>query len=145
MLGRARRDQSGAAFLEMAIALPFLVLAAIGVAEFGRVYFNGIKVTNAAMAGAEYGGQNIGSYDAVRVRQVARDDAGDQTLQVTSNTVCRCPGSDAVVPCSDTCVGYGSPQFFIEVTAAKTHTFVFRYPGLPESITVTRTSTFREQ
>ena len=145
VLRRARRDESGAALLEMAIALPFLLLAGIGVAEFGRVYYNGIKVANAAMAGAEYGGQNIGSYDATRVRQVARDDAGDQTLQVTSNTVCRCPGSDTVIPCSNSCTGYGSPQYFIEVTATKTHTFVFRYPGLPESITVTRTSTFREQ
>lgn len=145
MLGRARRDESGVAFFEMAIALPFLLLAAIGVAEFGRVYFNGIKLANAAMAGAEYGGQNLGSYDAARVRQVARDDAGDQTLQVTSNTACRCPGSEAVVACSNTCTGYGSPQFFIEVTTTKTHTFLLRYPGLPESITVTRTSTFREQ
>jgi len=145
MVRRWRRDESGAAFFEMAIALPFLLLAAIGVAEFGRVYFNAIRVANAAMAGAEFGAQNLGTSDPAFIRQVARDDAGDQTLQVTSTRACRCPGSDAVVDCSTTCAGYGYPQFFIEVAATKTHTFLLRYPGLPQSITVTRTSTFREQ
>jgi Flp pilus assembly protein TadG len=139
------REESGTALLEMAIVLPFLLLAAIGVAEFGRVYFNAIRVANAATAGAQYGAQNIGSYDAARIRQVARDDANDQALQVTSSTACRCPGSEAVVVCSTTCVGYGSPQFFVEVAATKTHTFLLRYPGIPQSITVTRTATFREQ
>jgi len=138
-------DESGAAFFEMAIVLPFLLLVAIGVAEFGRVYFNAIRVANAAMAGAEFGAQSLGTGDAVLIQQVARDDSGDQTLQVTSNFSCRCPGSEAVVACSGTCAGYGNPQYFIGVTATKTHTFLFRYPGLPQSITVTRTATFREQ
>jgi Flp pilus assembly protein TadG len=146
MVRRWRRDESGAAFFEMAIALPFLLLAAIGVAEFGRVYFNAIRVANAAMAGAEYGAQNLGTGDPAGIRQVARNDAGDQTLQVTSTRACRCPGSEAVVDCLTVCAGgYGSPQYFIEVAATKTHTFLLRYPGLPQSITVTRTSTFREQ
>jgi Flp pilus assembly protein TadG len=145
MVHRAVREETGTALVEMAIVLPFLVLAAIGVAEFGRVYFNAIRVANAATAGAQVAAQGIGSYDSVRVRQVARDDAGDQTLQVTSSTVCRCPGSDVIVACTTTCTGYGTPQFFIEVTATQTHSFLFRYPGIPQSITVTRTATIREQ
>lgn len=145
MVHRAVREETATALVEMAIALPFLLLAAIGVAEFGRVYFNAIRVANAATAGAQVGAQSIGSYDSLVVRQVARDDAGDQTLQVTSSTVCRCPGSDVAVACSTTCAGYGSPQFFIEVTATQTHSFFFRYPGIPQSITVTRTATIREQ
>lgn len=145
MVHRVLREETGTAFVEMAIVLPFLLLAAIGVAEFGRVYFNAIRVANAATAGAQFGAQNIGSYDAARVRQVARDDAGDQTLQVTSSSACRCPGSDAIVACSNTCAGYGNPQFFVEVTATATHSFLFRYPGIPQSITVTRTATIREQ
>ena len=145
MVRRARRDEAGSAFLEMAIAVPFLLLAAIGVAEFGRVYFNAIRVANAATAGAQFGAQNSGTADPNNIRQVVRNDAGDQTLVVTSNTVCRCPSSDAPVACSDTCTGYGTPQYFIEVTTSKSHSFLLRYPGLPQSITVTRTATFREQ
>ncbi len=145
MFRRARRDEDGTAFVEMAIALPFLFLAAIGVAEFGRVYFNAIRIANAAMAGAEFGAQNSGTGDPDNIRQVVRNDAGDQTLVVTSNAVCRCPGSDALVACSGTCMGYGPPQYFIEVTTSKSHTFLLRYPGIPQSITVTRKATFREQ
>jgi len=145
MFRNARRDEDGTAFLELAIALPFLLLAAIGVAEFGRVYFNAIRIANAATAGAEFGAQNSGTGDPDYIRQVVRDDAGDQTLTVSSNRVCRCPGAETVVACSGTCLGYGSPQYFIEVTTTKTHTFMFRYPGIPQSIAVTRTATFREQ
>jgi len=142
---RARHDEHGTALVELAIALPFLLLAAIGVTEFGRVYFNAIRIANATMAGAEFGARNSGTGDPDNIRQVVRDDAGDQTLVVTSNAVCRCPGSDAPVTCSNTCAGYGPPQFFIEVTTTKTHNFLLRYPGIPQSITVTRTATFREQ
>lgn len=145
IVGRVRREDSGAAFFEMAIVLPVLLLVAIGVAEFGRVYFNAIRVANAAMAGAEFGAQSSGSGDPAFIRQIARDDAGDQNLVVNSNRSCRCPDSEAVVACSVTCAGYGYPQFFIEVTATKTHTLMLRYPGIPQTITVTRTATFREQ
>ena len=141
----AYRDERGNAFLEMALALPFLLLAAIGVAEFGRVYFNAIRVANAATAGAQFGAQNSGSADPDNIRQVVRNDAEDQSLVVTSNAVCRCPGSDAPVACSDTCAGYGPPQYFIEVTTSKSHSFLLRYPGIPQTITVTRTATIREQ
>jgi Flp pilus assembly protein TadG len=142
---RFRAEEIGAAFFEMAIVLPVLLLFAIGVAEFGRVYFNGIKVANAAMAGAEFGAQGMGTGDSAYVARVARNDAGDQTLTLSSNRACRCPGSESVVACSDACAGYGTPQFFIEVTATKTHALLFRYPGLPQTITVSRTATFREQ
>lgn len=145
LASRSRTEETGAAFFEMAIVLPVLLLFALGVAEFGRVYFNGITVANAAMAGAEYGAQGMGTGDSAFIVQVARNDAGDQSLALTSNRTCRCPGSETVVACSDTCAGYGYPQFFIEVTATKTHTLLFRYPGLPQAITVRRTATFREQ
>lgn len=122
-----------------------MILVAIGVTEFGRAYFNAIKIANAVMAGAEYGSRNSGFANLTAITKVVRDDAGDQSLGVTMNAVCRCPGSDVVVACSDTCAGYGTPQYFIEVTTTKTHTFLLRYPGIPQSITVTRTATFREQ
>src|SRR2546423_1686969 len=112
LVGPARSD-SGSAMIEMAIIVPVLVLVAIGVAEFGRVYFTSITVANAATAGSEYASLNSGINDGAVV-QTARDDAGDPTLTVSPiNRVCRCPGSDAAVACSSSCAGgYGPPQYF---------------------------------
>src|SRR5689334_15801886 len=47
------RDQrTGTALLELAVAIPVLLLFTMGVVDFARVYFASITVANAAMAGA---------------------------------------------------------------------------------------------
>ena len=131
--------------LEMAVVLPVLVLIAIGVAEFGRIYFAAIRVANAAPAGAEFGSQNSGTADSTYIRQVAQNDAGDPTLVVSTNRMCRCPDSDTEVSCSITCAGYGSPRFYVQVTASTTVSFLLRYPGLPANLPVARAVTVRVQ
>jgi uncharacterized Zn-finger protein len=140
-----RAALDGAAALELAVVLPLLVILAIGVAEFGRVYFTAIRVANAAMAGAHFGAQSSGSGDPDFIRQVVRDDANDQTLVVNSNRTCRCPDSETPIACSSTCLGYGHPQLFIDVTASKSFSLLFSYPGLPVTIPVSRTATMRVQ
>jgi Flp pilus assembly protein TadG len=136
----------GSAVVEMAIIVPVLVLLAIGVAEFGRVYFTSITVANASTAGSQYASLNSGINDAAII-QAARDDAGDPSLTVSPiNRVCRCPGSEAAVACTNSCGGgYGPPQYFVEVTASKNVALLFRYPGLPTTIAVARMSAFRVQ
>ena len=142
------RTEAGAAAVELGVILPVLVLLALGVAEFGRVYFTTITVANAATAGAEYGSMNSGINDAAII-QMARDDAGDQSLTVSPiNRVCRCPDSEAAVACSSTCnnpAGYGIPQYFIEVTATKNVSLLFRYPGIPTTIPISRMAAMRVQ
>jgi Flp pilus assembly protein TadG len=145
MIRRFLRNYEAAAVLEMAVVLPVLVLIAIGVAEFGRIYFAAIRVANAATAGAEFGSQNSGTADSTYIRQVAQNDAGDPTLLVSTSRVCRCPDSETEVSCSSTCTGYGNPQFYVQVTASTTFSFLLRYPGLPASLPVTKTATFRVQ
>ena len=139
------RSESGAAIVELAIILPVLVLLAIGVAEFGRVYLTSITVANASTAGSQYASLNSGINDAAII-QAVRDDAADPSLEVNPiNRVCRCPGSEAAVACTSTCAGYGIPQYFVEVTTSKTIGLLFRYPGLPATISVSRMSSFRIQ
>jgi Flp pilus assembly pilin Flp len=140
-----RREERGAAAVELAVVLPVLILMAIGAVEFGRVYFTAIRVANAATAGAQFGAQGSGSGDPDFIRQVARDDADDQTLVVDSDRTCRCPDSETPVACSSICAGYGNPQFFIRVTASKDLSLLFGYPGLPPAIPVSRTATVRVQ
>ena len=49
---RLRRDQRGAALLEMAFTLPLLLLITVGIFEFGRAFEVWQVLTNAAREGA---------------------------------------------------------------------------------------------
>jgi len=143
---RGLHTQEGSAAVEFAISLPFLILLAIGVADFGRLYVVALATANAARAGAQYGAQTNGtSGNAAAIEQAARDDAGTVGLQtVTSTQICKC--SDGTTPpCTGTCPGYGLPQVFVQVTTSNTVSFAFRYPGLPQAVPVVRTVTLRVQ
>ncbi len=48
-------SRSGAVALEFAIVLPMMLLILVGILEFGRVGSLGIRLAQAARAGAEYG------------------------------------------------------------------------------------------
>jgi Flp pilus assembly protein TadG len=47
-----RRNERGAALLEMALTLPLMLLVSIGIVEFGRAYQTWQVLTNAAREGA---------------------------------------------------------------------------------------------
>jgi Flp pilus assembly protein TadG len=132
--------------LELAVVLPVLILLAIGVMDYGRVYFTSIAVANAARAGAEYGTAMTGNQnDQTQIQDFAKLDGAEAgTMTVTSNTVCKCGAT--VVGCSGTtCAGYGVPRVYVEVTATKAVALILKYPGLRDTVTISRTATFRLQ
>lgn len=140
------RNRSGTAIIEFVIAIPILVLLAIGVAEFGRLYRTSIALSNAVKAGAQYGAQDAAhASDATGIALAARTDASPIPLDsVQSGRFCRCP--DGSTPaCSATCAGYGPPEVFVRVRARTTQNFILRYPGLPPSVTVIDTAIMRIQ
>lgn len=145
---RFRERESATALIEFAIVVPVLTLLAIGMADYGRVYFTAIKVANAATAGAQYGSQDTGfSGNTAGIVQAARDDAEDQTLTVSSNMSCRCSSTGGVVACTSVCGTYtdGFAQSYVQVTATKTVSLLIHYPGLPQTVEVSRTAIFRVQ
>lgn len=145
-LRRLHRSEHGGAMLELAVVLPVLILIAIGVMDYGRVYFTSIAVANAARAGAEYGVSSTGNQnDQTSIQNFAKLDGAEVgTMTVTSNTVCKCGAT--VVACSGTtCGGYGVPRVYVQVTASKDVALLLKYPGLPTTVTISRTATFRLQ
>ncbi len=135
------------------MAFPLLLLFAIGVTDYGKAYLTGIRAANAAKAGAQLGSQSGGrAADSVAIRQAVQDDAGNPALfapplgGVRSRTFCRCPGGTTDVSCTTgTCTGYVSPPFFVEVTDSTRVAMVIGMPGLPQTVIVKRTATFRVQ
>jgi Flp pilus assembly protein TadG len=142
------RSERGGALVELAVVLPVLVLIAIGVMDYGRVYYTSVTVANAARAGAEWGaygraGSSTADADIQNFAKIEGAEAG--TLTVTSSTVCRCSPTAATISCSNSCGGYGAPQVYVTATATKSVALILKYPGLPASVTISRSATFRAQ
>ena len=51
-------DSSGMALIELALVTPLLIALLLGAAEYGRLCYVGMEVTNAAHAGVAYATQN---------------------------------------------------------------------------------------
>src|SRR5215471_14711712 len=51
-------ENSGVALIELALVCPLLIVLLLGAAEYGRLCYVGMEVTNAAHAGVAWGTQN---------------------------------------------------------------------------------------
>ena len=104
-----------------------------------------MTVANAARAGADWGAFNgaVTETDTAAWKTVAQTDGAEAgTLTFTPRWFCECAG--AAHSCT-ACTGGAAPEVYVELTASKTVTTFFSYPGLPSSITVSRKAIFRSQ
>ena len=149
-----RRRQSGQSLLELAFLVPVLLLVALGVIEVGRYAYIGILVGNAARAGTAYGTQSLPqSVDTVGITTAADNDFQNNGQNVSSLTVtaavsCGCDSTGTVAAAACTGAGAGTCAsghwvVILSVTASGTFSSLFNYPGIPASITVSRTSSMR--
>jgi hypothetical protein len=139
-----RHSDVGGALVEFAITLPLLALLAIAAADYGRIFSASIAVANAARTGAQWGGHTNG--DGAAMIAAARADAAPLNLDVvTAGRYCTCPDGTTPVCSTGNCGTYGAPQAFDTVRVAEDVPLIFRYPGLPTTISVTRTVVFRAQ
>jgi Flp pilus assembly protein TadG len=144
MLAKFWRADAGGAALELIVILPLILLLLIGVADYGRAFFTSVAVTNAARAGAEFGAQGPStSGDTVSMRKFAQSDAQEAgSITVSARRYCECAG---VSHACTACAGGEAPAVFVEVTATKALSMLLPYPGLPRTVTISRTATFRSQ
>ena len=143
-LNRQRDVRRGGAAVELIVVFPVVLLLLIGVIDYGRVFYTSVTVANAARAGAEYGQSEVGhqvAIDSMMARaQLDGNEAG--TLTLAARMFCEC-GGGSNVSCG-LCAGV-APEVYVEVTATKAVSMYLPYPGLPNTITVTRKATFRSQ
>ncbi len=140
--------EAGAAAVELAVALPVLLLLLIGVAEFGRIHFATIAVANAARAGAQYGAQStVTSADIAGMNQAALNEAANiGSITTKAGSFCVCDnGSAPTGGCSGTCAGYGLAPIFVTDTVTLNFPFIIKYPGVRSAITLQSVAVFRVQ
>lgn len=155
---RARREDistAGAATVELALIIPVLVLIMLGLLDMGRVFYGAITVASAARAGVAYGSMSALHADNIPAMvAAAQADAVDVTgLTFAAAKTCECPSeTPPVVSCTLTVcptgpapVGDGNVRIYVETTVTGTFSTTVPYPGIPNTISITRTAKMRAQ
>lgn len=150
MLRQLRRDQSGGAIVETALAVNFLALFLLGAIEFGRVTYASIVVTNAAKAAAQYGAQGTaycGDSDNTAtqnggIQKAAQNEAGwiysqnTDTFLTTSSISYICSDDSAATGLNTDC-STSQLERIIAVTSSVTFKPLIHVPGTPSTYTLT--------
>jgi Flp pilus assembly protein TadG len=132
------KSEAGAAMVELALTMPVLVVLLVGAAEFAQVEHASIEVSNAALAGVQYGTQDpVTAADTTGIGTAAQNDAGNITLGTTTvSQSCVCSSGGSTVTCGPTdCPGSNSETILTVQTQATISPLV-HLPGLPTSYTV---------
>jgi Flp pilus assembly protein TadG len=152
---RVRRGgDRGAALVELAVALPLIVLLLIGTIDFARVFYYAIELTNAARAATQYAASlSIRPDDAAGIRAAAQSAAPNispviVTLDPVTPSRCWCATDDGMtfsgpVVCPVSCI---SPQHLmqtIKVDVSITFRLISPFPGIPNNLTLHRSATTR--
>jgi Flp pilus assembly protein TadG len=117
------------AAVELAVLLPLLVFLFVIAIDFARAFYFALTITNCARNGAVYGSMDpTHAADTTGIQQMALADASNLSPQptVTSTT-----GTDT----------QGNP--YVSVTVTWTFNTVATYPGVPSTLTLSRTVQMR--
>lgn len=146
--------ERGQSLLEVALVTPLLLAMLVGGIELGRYAYISILVGSAARAGAAFGSESlVNSVNATGIQTAADNDFQNNgqslsSLTVSSSASCGCDSNGTVT--SDACTGgsagtcsSGHWVVLVSVTASGTFNALFHYPGIPTSISLSRTSTMR--
>lgn len=152
----ARRQERGAALVELAVALPLLAVILVGTIDFGRAFRLAMVVTSAARAGAQYGAQsayNAGDVAGMQGAATAVLAANGVTAGATASAIraCYCVNSGGTYGASFACLPtspcLSSEHLVVTVTVTAQGTFSLTtpFPGIPSGFTISRGATTRVQ
>jgi Flp pilus assembly protein TadG len=137
------KDRTGSSFIETAILIPMMLMLCCGTMDFARVVYAGIEIANAARAGVQYGALTPGnSGDTSGMVQAALTDAADlgSTVTASANNFCTC---DSTVSAPRPAGGHARGIRLRH----RNYTFntALPYPGLPQTVSLSRTAKMRVQ
>jgi Flp pilus assembly protein TadG len=127
----------GQSAVELAVALPVLVLLLLVGADFSRIFYMSIGVNNAARAGAQYGSQTvITAADSSGMIAAAKTDGSNFASLTASASQCTCSPSVTVVACPSSYCTNAPQATFVEVDTSSVFRTLVTYPGIPSSTTL---------
>jgi Flp pilus assembly protein TadG len=125
--------------VELAIALPVLVLLLLAAADFGRLFYVWIALNNAARAGAQFGSQSVTTAaNSSGMVLAAKTDGANITGITATASQCTCASGTSVSVCSGSSYNCTNAPVatYVEVDTQVTFNTIVSYPGIPSSIIV---------
>lgn len=153
-LPRRAGGETGSALVELAVALPLLVLTLVGTADFARVFYTAIELTNAARAGAQYGASSPGkSGNAANMESTATAAVNITGVTAAAARLCQCatdigtfsptsPANDCTSAVTTACTGGTHRVMTVTVTTEKFFSTIASFIGIP-SYRLVRSATLR--
>lgn len=137
-------DDSGQALVELAVGLTICITLILGAAEFGRLAYASIEVSNAAHAGAAYGAQtHTSASDTSGMRTAATQDGPNVTgLSATASHFCFCSNGSASTCAATDCASSRIIEY-VQVNTTGNVDPYFHVPGLPKTYTLTGKAVMR--
>ena len=128
---------SGGALVELALAISLVSTLLLGAAEFGRLAYASIEVTNAAHAGAHYGAQShTTAADNAGMKTAATQDAANVSgMTATATHTCACADGTASTCQAADCAA-SRILVYVQVNTSATVDPLIYVPGLPKTYTV---------
>ena len=137
------KPENGSSLIELALLGPLLLLLLTGTVDMGRAFYAAIEVSSAASAGALYGTLNPKDTTGMQNAAVLAG-ANLKGLSAVGSYGCGCSdGSSASPPRSSTPSCTYNSVSYVLVNTSLTYTPLFKYPGVPSSLTLTGSSRMR--
>ncbi len=136
--GKQGRKRLAASSVELAMMLPVLSFLFVVSVDYGRVFYYAVIVQNCARNGAYYAGNYSPQlYAYTDLTSAATADAGD--LSPAPNVVAHYSSSASGPYTSTTPITNG----YVEVNVSWTFTTLANYPGVPTSVSLSRSARMR--
>ena len=129
--------------VDFALAAPLLILILIGLADFGRAWYDSMSLNMAARSAVEYARSN--PYDTAGIQLAALSTGGVTSgASVKSDLFCTCRGPNPVL-CTDMCPDLRAPLVYLSVTVTGPFHSLLPDLGLGVPSTISRSATLRVQ
>jgi Flp pilus assembly protein TadG len=152
------KSATGAAIVELVVTMPVLVLILVGAADFARVFYASMALTDSARAAVQWASASpTNAKSTSAVSAIATTAATAAGVSVSAGTVCtyecvlntNASTRKSLTACSATAPTCDAKTEHLEITVAVTVTNSFSaispYPGIPRPVALSRTVTMRAQ
>ena len=129
-----RVKESGQSLVETAFAVSLCGILMLGTAEFGRLAYAGIEISDAARSGVEYGSQSHATAaDNSNMQIAASNSAPDvSNLSTTATHFCKCADGTSSTCVTTDCLGSRIIEY-VQVNTSATVSPLIYVPGLPKT------------
>jgi Flp pilus assembly protein TadG len=144
VLSLLRANQCGQSLVETALAVSVCGVLMLGTAEFGRLAYAGIEISDAARSGVEYGSQSHATAaDNPNMQIAASNSAPDiSNLQTSATHFCKCADGTSSTCVTTDCAGSRIIEY-VQVNTSATVSPLIYVPGLPKTYAISGLAVMR--